>query len=148
MADPITRSGSNYSIPRDANRVPAVGGVLAADGKTVNPLELDSSGNLLVNVAVGGSTPTLPTTVVNGQQTVSGTATALPSHTLVNGVLIENLSTNSVSVFVGSSSVTTSGSTGGYELQVGATTSAAVANTNGIYVICATGSPVISFIGS
>lgn len=55
MSDPITRSGSNYSLPRDSNRVPAVGGVLASDGKTINPLEIDGSGNLLVNVAAGSA---------------------------------------------------------------------------------------------
>lgn len=54
MADSVNRSGSGYSLPRDGNRVPAVGGVLASDGVTVKPIELDSSGNLNVNVQAGG----------------------------------------------------------------------------------------------
>jgi len=36
------------SFPRDANRVPVVGGVLSTNGTTPTPLEVDSYGNLLV----------------------------------------------------------------------------------------------------
>lgn len=54
MSDPITRSGSNYSLPRDSNRIPTLGAVSSADGVTVKPLEVDSSNNLMVNVAAGG----------------------------------------------------------------------------------------------
>lgn len=132
-----------------------LGGLLIPSGRSLTgsiPIDVsvvDGSGNQVTSFGSGSS---LPSTVVNGQQTVTGTATALPSQALTNGVLIENLSTNSggnaVSVFIGSSSVTATGSTGGYELQVGATTSAAVANTNGLYVICASGSPIITWIGS
>jgi len=51
------RSGSPYSLPRDADRVPAVGAVKASDGVTVQPLEVDNAGNLLVNVAASAIVP-------------------------------------------------------------------------------------------
>lgn len=87
----------------------------------------------------------LPSTLVNNQQTVTGTATALPSGALTVGVIFEALSTNTVSIFVGGSGVTTST---GIELQPGGALSAAVSNTNLLYVICASGSPVITWLGS
>lgn len=54
MADPIDRSGSNYSAPRDANRVPTLLGVLNTDGITPTPLEVNSSGQLLTTSSGGG----------------------------------------------------------------------------------------------
>ncbi len=50
MADPITRSGSTYSLPRDANRVPVIGGVSSADGDTATPVEVNpTTGRTLVD---------------------------------------------------------------------------------------------------
>lgn len=55
MSDPITRSHSNYSAPRDANRVPIMLGVSTADGTTPLPLEVDpTSGELQISGAGGG----------------------------------------------------------------------------------------------
>lgn len=54
MSDPITRSGSNYSAPHDANRVPTLLGVLNTDGVTPTPLEINSSGQLLTTSSGGG----------------------------------------------------------------------------------------------
>ncbi len=110
-------------------------------------VQLDSAGNIPMN-----SANSLPTTPVNGQKTVTTSAVALPSAALTQGIVIENLSTNTgadaVSVFIGKATVTTSGSTGGYELQVGASIGYAGSNLNTLYVICASGSPVISWLGS
>ncbi len=77
------RSGSAYSLPRDANRVPAAGGVLASDGKTINPLLLDSSGNLLVN-NVGGSALTL-----TGSTSTNPLNTIVSNYALANGITIQ-----------------------------------------------------------
>lgn len=49
-----------YELPRDGNHVPAAGGFYSSSTPTiiannVYPLQLDSSGNLLVNVVAGGS---------------------------------------------------------------------------------------------
>ena len=41
MADPITRSGSSYSTPRDSNRVPLLIAASVADGITPVVLEAD-----------------------------------------------------------------------------------------------------------
>lgn len=54
MPDPITRSGSYYSAPRDSNRVPTLLGVLNTDGVTPTPLEVNSSGQLLTTGSGGG----------------------------------------------------------------------------------------------
>jgi len=43
------------SLPRDANRVPVVGGVLSSDGVTPTPMEVDPDGNVRV---IDSSTPT------------------------------------------------------------------------------------------
>lgn len=99
---------------------------------------------LLVD-STGGSTPSLPTTVINGHQTATGTATALATGALTQGVIFEGLSTNTVSIFVGGPSVTTST---GIELQPGAALSAAVADVSDLYIVCASSSPVITWLGS
>lgn len=139
----MTRSGSGYSIPRDANRVPFLLAASTADGDSPVSVEADPSTHaLLVSVSSGGG---LPTALVNNQQTVTGSAVALPSGTLTTGVVLEALSTNAVSVFVGGSGVTTGT---GIELPAGAAVSIPVSNTNKIYVICASGSPVVTWIGS
>lgn len=82
MSDPVNRSGTMYSIPRDSNRVPAVGAVLSSDGVTVKPIELDGSGNLLVNVAAGGAAGT--------QYTDAGSA---PAHPIGNAIEWNNAGT-------------------------------------------------------
>lgn len=101
----------------------------------------DSSG---VPTPSGGGTA-LPTGPTNGQQTVTTSAVALPTVTLTQGVILTARSTNTVSIFIGVSGVTTST---GVELQPGASISAAVSNLNALYVICASSSPVISWLGS
>lgn len=89
--------------------------------------------------------PALPAAPKFGQQAVTGTVATLAANALVNGVIIEALSTNTVSVFVGGTGVT---ATTGIELLPGGSTSVAVANTSAIGVITATGSATVTFIGS
>ncbi len=125
------------------NRTPILTGLSIVNEEDIIPVAVDPiTGAIIVEVDTGG---TLPSTLVSGQQTVTTTAAALPNKTLSQGVILESLSTNTVSIFVGDSSVTTST---GVELQVGAALSAAVSNLDVIYVICASGSPVITWLGS
>lgn len=133
-------------IPRDQNRVPVLAGVSTTDQITPVLLEVDpATGRLLVNAIVTIGPTTLPTALVNGQQTVTTSAVALPSGALTEGVIVEALSTNTLSVFVGGTGVTTST---GYELQPGASVGIAVDNASRIYVRCASGSPVVTWVGS
>lgn len=91
----------------------------------------------------GGSS--LPAAVVAGQQTVTNTASALPSGPLTQGVIFESLSSNTVAIYVGPSGVTT---TTGVELQPGAALSAAVNDLSKLFVVCASSAPVITWLGS
>lgn len=101
-------------------------------------LPKDSSGRIVV--ASGN-----PTTPVNGQATVGTSAAALASNSLTNGVIVQALSTNTVSIFVGVSGVTTST---GFELQPGQATSVAVTNTSSIFAISGSAAQGLCFIGS
>jgi hypothetical protein len=77
---------------------------------------------------------TWPSTINVGQTTAASTATQLTASSIpmTNGILVQGLSTNKASVFVGGSGVTT---TTGFELQAGQAVPLAPANANLIYVI-------------
>ena len=129
--------------PFGVNHAPLLTG-LALDGSGAVPVAVDpATGGLVVSATI--SPGSLPATLVNGQQTVTTSAVALPSGALTQGVVLEALSTNTVSIFVGATGVTTST---GYELQPGASIGIAVDNTNRIFVRCTSTSPVVSWIGS
>lgn len=138
------RSGTTYSAPTDADRRPVGLGASTSDGITPLPLEIDPATGALLVEPVSGSFA-LPNSIVNGQQTVTASAVALPNKHLTQGVILEALSTNTVSIFVGGSGVTTST---GIEIQPGGAVSAAVNNLDIIYVVCASTSPVITWLGS
>jgi len=105
------------------------------------PLQLDSAANLKVNVAATA----LPTAILAGQQAVTASAAALATNTLTKGLCIEALSTNTISVFVGPSGVTTST---GIELPAKAGFCIAVANSNDIYVIASTTGATVTWSGN
>lgn len=100
-----------------------------------------------IAVVVSPGSPTLAT----GQAIVASTGTAvqLPSHALVNGVIITAHGTNAAAVVIGGPGVANAltGSGNGAELAPGASVSAAVTNTNQLYINGAAGDWV-SFIGS
>lgn len=73
MADPITRSGSAYTSPRDGNRVPAVFGVSTVDGITPVPLEVNPLTGQL-QVSNDSSQPTRGIVNPITQLTLSSTA--------------------------------------------------------------------------
>ena len=131
-----------------------------SNGAPVTPL--DAQGNVIGSTAspsvvtpaqgvtfpIGNPTPAAP---VSGQIkiAVTGTRIQLPGNVLVKGVIITAKSTNVNAIYVGSNTVNNVGDgTGlGYILEPGASVSAAVGNTNNLYVN-GTAGDIISFIGS
>ena len=84
-------------------------------------------------------TSTNPSVIISGQQAVTGSAVALASHALVNGIVVTALVTNANPVYVGPSGVT-SGS--GYVLVPGQSISYGVTNSNHVYILGTSGDNV------
>ena len=87
----------------------------------------------------------IPTTLANGQKTVTtaGTAEVLGATTTIQGVIIKALSTNTNSVYVGDSSVD---STNGYVLRRGASVAFDIDNLDDVYVDVDTNGEGVSFL--
>ena len=85
------------------------------------------------------------TTLVSGQQTATATAAALPSHALNDTVTISAPATNLVVVYVGPAGITSST---GYPLAAGASITLPVSNTNLVYILAPSGSPVVAYLGA
>ena len=91
---------------------------------------------------------TMPTAVVAGQTavTTAGTAVALgASTTLLFGVTIKGLSTNTDLIYVGTSAVDSSS---GFELSAGETLFIGVADLASIYIDAAVNGEAVSYAGS
>lgn len=86
-----------------------------------------------------------PATITSNVQTCATTATALPNLPLVKGVSLEAVSTNIAAIYVGGAGVT---ALTGKRLAAGATISYSISNLNGIYLVCANNTDVISFTGN
>jgi len=86
-----------------------------------------------------------PAAILSGQQSVTASAVALATHTLAKGICVNALSTNSISVFVGPSGVTTST---GFELTAKAGYCVAVANSNALFVIASTTGASVTWSGN
>lgn len=113
------------------------------DALALAMVQVDTSGN---PVGPSGTNPnTNPATVYTAQQTATSSAVALASQALVNGAVVTALTTNTVTVYVGPSGVTSST---GYPLTAGQSISFGVTNTNAIYIIAPTGSPVVAVAGN
>lgn len=133
-------------IPLDPNRRAIAAGISSIDGITTEPFEVNpSTGRLLVDASITSEGNILPSSFVTGQSSVGISAGALNSNTLTQGIIIQALSTNTVSIYIGPSGVTTST---GFELQPGQATSIAVNNTNVIYAISGTAGQGLCFVGS
>lgn len=83
-------------------------------------------------VAAPSGSSALPTAIYGGQATATGTAAALGSQALQNGVTIQALSTNSGMVYVGPASVTTAT---GYPLAAGQAVAYNLANIADVYIV-------------
>lgn len=132
---------TNEPQPFGANRAPLLAG-WASDNSGPVPVAVDKTTGAILTSA---SSAILPTTLRNSQQTVTTSAVALSAGALSEGVVLESLSTNTVSIFVGGTGVTTST---GYELTPGSSIGVSISNTNKIFVICASSSPVVTWLGS
>lgn len=118
----MSRSPLSYSLPKDSDRIPASGAVLASDGISVRPLELDGSGNLLVNVAVGGGSG--GGSVTQGTSPWVDNVTQFGGNNIVTGTGIGGLGIPRVTVSSDSFPTTQAISATSLPLPTGAATSA------------------------
>lgn len=119
--------------------------VTTAAKSTPNNSGTDGYAQAVVVVDPSGTPTSNPATIYTAQQTATSSAVALASQALVNGVVVTALSTNTNTVYVGPSGVTSST---GYPLIAGQSISFGVTNTDAIYIIAPTGSPVVSVAGN
>jgi len=114
------------------------------NGQTVEN-QASARGSLLVTPGVEGfpvtSTVTGNATMLSGQQAVTNAAVALATNTVKN-ICVKALSTNTASVFIGPSGVTTAT---GFELAADDSYCGPVTNTNLIFVIAAAGGSTVSW---
>lgn len=87
--------------------------------------------------------PVVP--ILAGQQAVTASAVALPSHVLAKGVCVEALSTNTISVFVGPTGTTIAT---GIELAAGSSYCPPVSNSNAIFVVASTTGASVTWSGN
>ena len=101
------------------------------DGTNLYSLKVNADGS--INTA-GGNTGTPSATINIGQTTSAVTATQLTASSIAmtNGIVIQALSTNTASVYIGNSSVTTAN---GFELTAGSSLTISPSNINLVYVI-------------
>jgi len=90
------------------------------------------------------ATPAVAGTIYNGQKAVTASAaTIATTQAITQGVTVEALSTNTISVFVGASGVTTST---GIELPAGSSITLPVSNVNLVYVIASTTGATVTYV--
>lgn len=109
-----------------------------------------SISNLPANQTISGSVQLLPSSAdvgyvgtwatgspIAGQTSSSVKAVPLTTNSFpsTNGILVQGLSTNIASVFVGASTVASVGVTGGFEIQAGQAVPQTAANANLVYII-------------
>ncbi|MEK7106550.1 MAG: hypothetical protein AAB895_04330 [Patescibacteria group bacterium] len=129
---------------RDDNRVPTIIGVDSIAFTTPKTAAVDGTTHELLVQATGTVSVSALTTIYNGSKTVAtGTATALASTQAINSVTIKALSTNTVSVYVGASGVTTST---GFELSASDSISLDVNDLATVFLISGTASQVVRYI--
>jgi len=106
----------------------------------------ETMANSMPVVWASGQTPVAnPLSILTGQVTVTTTATALPSHTIVRSITITATASNTGKIYVGASDVTTST---GYALAAGNSVTIAVQNTNVIYILGQNTSDTLSWIAN
>jgi len=121
----------------DQNQTPNHGLLSLRAAALINQLEI-------VNAALQTYSSNLPTSVYSGQLEAQSSAINLGSQPLVSGVTLTALTTNSASLFVGPSGVTSST---GVELKPGTSLTLSVSDLNLIYFVGTAGEK-ISFIAS
>ncbi len=129
---------TNYNKFGD-NRTPVLQGLSSTDNTTPIPVAVDPvTGEILTNATAtisGNVAVSTEPSPVNVGQTTSGTSAVQLSSTSivpVNGILVQAISTNTASVFIGGSGVTTST---GFELQAGQAVPFTCNNITDLYVV-------------
>lgn len=119
----------------------------ASDGTNMQPLQVDGSGNLKVNVEATSAAST-SANLYTGHITVGTSAVQLnaSSYALINGLIIKAPLANSATIYVGLTGVTTST---GDILEPGESRGYAISNTNLLYIISvASTSDIVSYSGN
>jgi len=137
----ITGTGSLVVVLYGYSDNPAAGGT--SSNSISSPV--DGSGYVEVDCKTGCSATSVPTSILAGQQAVTATAAALASNSLTRGLCVQALSTNTISVFVGPSGVTTST---GIELPPKASYCPALSNSNELYVVASTTGASVTWSGN
>lgn len=131
----VTGTFFQTTQPVSAASLPLPTGAATAAIQTTQQSSLTSiDGKLSGALSVTGSTVGTSSAVVNvGQQTSNTTAVQLSASSTIptNGIIVQAISTNTASVFIGGSGVTTSN---GFELQAGQS-APFTSNLNTLYVI-------------
>jgi hypothetical protein len=138
----VTNAGlTNLDVALSTRLKPAdtLAGVTTVGAVTSITNALPTGTNTIGNVNINGNG-----TVVSGQQSVTGSAVALPSNS-VKGVCVRSSSASTLKVYIGPSGVSTST---GHELNPGDSVCLPVSNTNLLYVIASTTGGTVTFIGS
>jgi hypothetical protein len=137
--------------PFGVNRVPLLTGLSSVDARTPVPVAVDpTNGEVQTNNSGGGGGGGGGTssTLHVGQRTVSTSQIQISttSKTLSNGVIIKSLSTNSATIYIGLTGVTTST---GDILEPGESRGYMVNNINLLYMISAASTTdIISYEGN
>lgn len=136
--DQITSFGGGTQYTNGSSQATPTGTVaLGYDGTAVRALSTDTSGRQILGASTQGvgNVGTISAAVNVGQKTVSTTAVQVSASSTVpqNGILIEALSTNSASIFVGGTGVLT---TTGFELQPGQS-APFTCNLNTLFIVSA-----------
>lgn len=146
-------TGLDMNIRSILNTAPTTPGFLDIKGADGNVfVRQTTAANLNATVVGTGtfavqSTPVAPTTVFNGKTTVTtaGTRVVLASSQAVKSVAIKALTSNTGTIYVGSSTVS---STNGFQLAAGDTISLDIANLNTVNIDSSVNGEGVTYVGT
>lgn len=150
----LQASSSGILLVDGSQATQPISGTVAAtqSGTWTNTVTQATAASLNATVVGTGTfavqnTPVAPTTVFNGKTTVTtaGTRVVLASSQAVKSVAIKALTTNTGTIYVGSSTVS---STNGFQLAAGDTVSLDIANLNTVNIDSSVNGEGVTYIGS
>jgi hypothetical protein len=134
--------------PFGPNRTPLLTGLSSVDGGTIVPVAVDPTNGAVQTSGSGGGGSGTSATLYTGQRTVSTTQVqlSLTSKPLSNGVVVKTPVSNTASIFIGLTGVTT---TTGDILEPGESRGYPISNINLLYIVSAAStSDVVSYEGN
>lgn len=111
----------------------------------MNLARLFLAGALALGLGAPGALAQSANPIVAGVQACTTTATALPSGSLFNGIVLTADPANTATIYVGGPNVTTPT---GYPLVAGQSISYGSTSLSMIYQVCAASGPVLHFTGN